>query len=48
MVEYVMAEQCNEWPSPLHPREKWRYTTAENMLGLVDWDIITHGKAKDE
>lgn len=43
-----LAEHCNEWPSPSSLCETWRYTTAESLLRLVDHDVITSGKAKDE
>jgi molecular chaperone GrpE (heat shock protein) len=43
-----LAEHCNKWPTPSSLCETWRYTTAESMLRLVDRDIITSGKAKNE
>jgi hypothetical protein len=42
------VEHYKEWPCPSSLRETWRYTTAESMLGLVDRDVITNGKAKNE
>jgi hypothetical protein len=42
-----LGDHCHGWPVPTSLCEMWRCTTIEGMLGLVDRDVIIHGKQKD-
>jgi hypothetical protein len=41
------SEHCHGWPAPSLPCETWRYRTMEQLVTVVDEDIITQGKTKE-
>jgi hypothetical protein len=41
------SEHCHGWPTPSPPCETWRYKTMEQLVAVVDEDIITQGKTKE-
>jgi hypothetical protein len=41
------SEHCHGWPTPSPPCEAWRHMTMEHLVAVVDEDIITQGKTKE-
>jgi hypothetical protein len=41
------SEHCHGWPTPSPPCETWRHRTMEQLVAVVDEDIITQGKMKE-
>jgi hypothetical protein len=36
------------WPLPTPPCESWRHMTMEQLIAIVNEDIVTHGKTKND
>jgi hypothetical protein len=41
------TEHCHGWPTPSPPCETWRHRTMEQLVAVIDKDLITQGKTKE-
>ncbi|KAK7178146.1 hypothetical protein DPSP01_014314 [Paraphaeosphaeria sporulosa] len=41
------SEHCHGWPTPSPSCETWRHKTMEQLVAIVDEDVVTEGKTKE-